>query len=144
MLLRFLLAATASGAFAIAGCSADGTGTSPAAASAVTATTVPNTSLGQILIAFDSTSGRLEYWPFGTGGSQAQWLSRPLPISDATGMVANGDTVYIASDSPPAIVSYDVDTKKTTTLSDPYGAPLDIAIDRSADVYHGKYRDRGR
>jgi hypothetical protein len=134
MFLRFLLLATTFGAFTVAGCSANGTGTGPGA-SAVTAAAVPNTSLGQILIAFDSNSGRLEYWNFGTGGSKAQWLSRTLHISDAMGMVANGDTVYIASDSPPAIVSYDVDTKKTTTLGDPYGAPLDVAIDRNADVY---------
>ena len=134
MFLRFLLLATTLGAFTVAGCSANGTGTGPGA-SAVTAAAVPNTSLGQILIAFDSNSGRLEYWNFGTGGSKAQWLSRTLHISDAMGMVANGDTVYIASDSPPAIVSYDVNTKKTTTLGDPYGAPLDVAIDRNADVY---------
>lgn len=134
MFLKFFVAG-ALAALAFDGCSQNVSSPSLADASSVTGAAVPNTSLGQMLIALDRDSGRLEYWPLGAGGSQAQWLSRSLHISDPTGMVANGDIVYIASYSPPAIVSYDVNTKKTKTLSDPYGAPLDIAIDRSADLY---------
>ncbi len=47
----------------------------------------------------------------------------------------NGDVIAIANYSPAEVVTYNVKTKAQTTLSDPYGGPFDIAIDKEATIY---------
>ncbi|HEY1867544.1 MAG TPA: hypothetical protein VGG70_04555, partial [Candidatus Cybelea sp.] len=89
-----------------------------------------------ILIALDGSTGRLEYWPLHRGGSaHARWLSESLGITYSTGMVADGDQLYIASDNPKGIVTYNVDTKLKGIIADPYGEPLDLAIGKDAALY---------
>lgn len=88
------------------------------------------------LIAFDSYTDALEYWPIApNGGSQPQQLSASLGIDSGYGLVANGNVVAIASFSPAEIVTYNVRTKAQTSLADPYGGPLDIAIDKQGTLY---------
>jgi hypothetical protein len=88
------------------------------------------------LIALDSGTGALVFWPIRPkGGNHPRTLSKPLGLSGASSMVANGNVVAIANRYPPEVVLYDVKTKAQSTLSDPYGTPLDIAIDRNAALY---------
>jgi len=50
-------------------------------------------------------------------------------------MVANGHVLAITSDFPPQVVTYDLDTKTEATLADPFGTPVDIAIDKNGDLF---------
>lgn len=50
-------------------------------------------------------------------------------------MVANGNVVAIANSSPAEVVTYNVKTKAENTLSDPYGEPYDIAVDKHGTLY---------
>ena len=43
--------------------------------------------------------------------------------------------VIIASYSPAAIVTYNVNTKAQTMMSDPYGNPFDVAVDKHGNIY---------
>jgi hypothetical protein len=89
-----------------------------------------------VVVALDDTSGRLEYWPLNrNGGRHAHFLSKSLQISQAAGMVGDGDVVSIAAARPPELVTYDIDSSTATTLSDPFGTPLDIAIDTNETRY---------
>ncbi|HEY1881587.1 MAG TPA: hypothetical protein VGG51_00930 [Candidatus Cybelea sp.] len=143
MFSRLVLAAAMFGLFAAAGCSANGSGTSLPAPSVPTssafaggAASAHRTLTEPALIALDDNTGRLEYWPLREGGSRdAHWLSRPLGISDSTAMVANGDQLYISSEIPSAITTYNVDTKASGTLAVPYGTPQDLAIDKAGTLY---------
>jgi hypothetical protein len=129
-------------ALVVAGCSPAGNGGSaavPAQADRAEAASTVNarpTLTEPVLIALDDDTGRLEYWPLHRNGSaRPRWLSQSLGIDYATAMVANGDQLYISSASPGAITTYNVDTKATSALPVPYGAPWDLAIDRSGMLY---------
>src|SRR5579864_2840199 len=88
-----------------------------------------------VLITLDETTGVLESWPIHAGGDQPKPISPPLGIFEGYGLVANGDVVAIANYSPPEIVTYDVKTKTTKTIADPYGNPVDIAIGKDRTMY---------
>ena len=89
-----------------------------------------------VLIALDDNSGRLEYWPLRSSGSdRPKFLSAKLGVSRAAGMVGNGDVVSIASASPAELLTYDIDAKTATAVVDPFGAPVDVAIDANATRY---------
>jgi hypothetical protein len=88
------------------------------------------------LITIDTTSGALEYWPIApSGGTQPTVISKPLGIFQGYAMAADGNVVAIANYSPPEVLSYNVKTKTAKTLSDPYGDPLDIAVDKHGTLY---------
>lgn len=88
-----------------------------------------------IVVAVDATNERLVYWPMNAGGSSASaYLSGRLRLH-ATAMVANGNVVTIASDRPPELLSYDVTTHAKRIITDPYGAPLDVAIGKTGTLY---------
>lgn len=89
-----------------------------------------------ILVAFDTTTGSLIYWTISRHGSSSpQSLSAPLGITEPYAMVAHRNTVAIANYAPPEVVLYNVKTKVLTTLSDPYGNPIDLAIDKTETIY---------
>ena len=89
-----------------------------------------------VLIAFDDQSGRLESWPLrGRPNERPRFISGRLGITVAGGMAGNGDVLSIAGYSPAALVAYDLDTKTTTTLTDPFGQPFDVAIDKNGTRY---------
>jgi len=88
------------------------------------------------LITLNTSTGALEYWPIKPGGSdQPTTLSGSLGIYQGYGLAANGNVVAIANYSPAEVVTYNVKTKATKTLVDPYGDPYDIAIDKQGTLY---------
>jgi hypothetical protein len=88
------------------------------------------------LITLNTQSGALEYWPIQPGGgNNPQPLSAPLGIYTGYGLVANGDVVAITIYSPAELVTYNVRTKAQKTFSDPYGSPVDLAIDKKGTLY---------
>ena len=88
------------------------------------------------LITFDYNTGGLAYWHIQHDGSTTlQSLSGSLGLSDVYAMAADGDTVILANPSPGEVVKYDIDTQSETTMSDPYGNPRDVAVDRQGNIY---------
>jgi hypothetical protein len=87
------------------------------------------------LISINSTTGALEYWPIRPiGGSRPRTLSQPLGVS-GNSMAANGNVVATVGAYPPEVLVYDVKAKSKTTLQDPYGTPIDIAVGKDAALY---------
>jgi hypothetical protein len=88
------------------------------------------------LITFDPQTGGLAYFKIEHNGSQSlNPFTSSLGISAAYALASDGDVVIIASYSPAAIVTYNVDTKAETTMSDPYGEPFDVAVDKHGNIY---------
>ncbi len=118
----------------LAGC---GLGSPPTTqTSAVTTNVAPAARIRTpALVALDNTSGELEYWPVHGHGSDRPRAIASLGIFNDEAMAGDGDTVAIANYSPPEIVRYDIDTKRTTVLSDPYGSPVDVAIDKDGSIF---------
>lgn len=87
------------------------------------------------LLALNYQTGALEYWPIrSSGGHGPRTLSRPLGVFGGN-MVANGHVVAIVNQHPPEVVLYDLKTKSESTLPDPYGTPIDIAVDKNSTLY---------
>jgi hypothetical protein len=125
------------GAFAIAGCSVNGNDGSLVDPRSLTSSAVAahHTMTTPAVIAIDKESERLVSWPMGKGGSSTPtFLSGRLHIQ-AMGMVADGPVVTIASYNPPELLSYNVDTRATSAIADPYGQPLDVAIGKEGTLY---------
>ncbi|HZY96426.1 MAG TPA: hypothetical protein VFE35_04930 [Candidatus Cybelea sp.] len=126
-------------AVSVSGCS--GGGATPSAGLSSTSTAAVRELLSPAfkkpaLVAFDTQKGTLEYWPISpSGGTNPSTISGPLGIFQGYNMVANGNTVAIANYSPAEVVTYNVKTKVENTLPDPYGSPVDIAIDKKATLY---------
>jgi hypothetical protein len=100
----------------------------------------PNLSLdstiGPALVAVNSQSGALESWPIRPGGgSHPQTLSNPLGLRSSGGMAGNGHVVAVASNYPTEVVIYNADNKRKHTLPDPFGYAVDVAIDKSDNLY---------
>ncbi len=88
------------------------------------------------LITLNLQNGALEYWPIlPGGGNDPRSLSPSLGIFNGYALAANGDVIAIANYSPAEIVTYNVKTKAQSTLTDPYGGPIDIAVDKQATIY---------
>lgn len=86
------------------------------------------------LITLDS-NGAIAYWPISpSGGNALTEISKPLGIN-AYGMAANDEIVVMADYNGSQIVSYNVKTKAKSTLADPYGNPLDVAIGKTGTIY---------
>lgn len=80
-------------------------------------------------------SGALEYWELTSkGGSHPQTLIQS-PGFSANAMASDKRLLLIASPIPAQVILLDVDTAKQTTLTDTYGIPLDIAIDKGENIY---------
>jgi hypothetical protein len=83
-----------------------------------------------------SYGGVLKYYPIKPhGGSRPEKIGKIPHLRRAAGMVADGNELAIASQSPPGVVLYDVTTQAQSTLPDPNGIPLDIAIDKNANLF---------
>jgi len=90
---------------------------------------------GPVVMALDNETGRLEYWPLrGEPNERRHFITRRLAVR-GDGMAGNGDVLSIASYSPPELVTYDLDTKTTTSMADPFSYPLDVAIDTNGTRY---------
>jgi hypothetical protein len=75
-------------------------------------------------------------WPLRPGGGD-----KPQPLSGKLGrhvgsnaLAADGDVIVMAS-AAGNVVTYDVATHAEKILSDPYGAPTDIAVDKKGNYY---------
>lgn len=87
------------------------------------------------LIGIDSQTGGLEYWPIlPGGGARPTKIPSSIRFTGAGAMAGNGDTLAIAEERG-AIVLYDIASGHHASLADPYGLPLDIAIDKNAALY---------
>src|ERR1700730_9904845 len=92
--------------------------------------------LGPALIAVNPNSGALESWPIKPGGgSHPQTVTGPLGLHSSNSMAGNGHVVAVTDNYPPQVVIYNFDTQRSRTLADPFGTPVDIAIDRNANLY---------
>lgn len=88
------------------------------------------------LITFDPQTGGLAYFKIQHNGSQSLTpFTSSLGISAAYALAADGEVVIIANYSPAEIVTYNVDTKAETMMSDPYGSPYDVAVDKHGSIY---------
>jgi hypothetical protein len=91
---------------------------------------------GPAVIAVNQAEGTLEYWPMQKGGSRHPVaLSSLTHLFRVTGMVANGNVLALANDSPAEVLEYDTSTGAVSTLPDPNGSPLDIAIGKDGSLY---------
>jgi hypothetical protein len=94
------------------------------------------------LIALNPANEKLEYWPIEpNGGRKLTPLSASLGVSEVTALAGDGNVVSMAVYNPAEILSYNIKTKATSTLSDPYGAPIDIAIGKDHTIYALNYRN---
>ncbi len=83
-----------------------------------------------------SYGGVLKYYPMKPhGGGRPQRIGKIPHLARAAGMVANADELAIASQRPPGVVLYNLTTQAQSTLPDPNGTPLDIAIDKNANLF---------
>jgi hypothetical protein len=87
------------------------------------------------LIAVNSNSGALEYWPMQPGGDNHPVRISNKGLFNGFGLVASGHVVSFASQNPPEVLQFDVDTKMQNTLPDPFGTPVDIAIGKDKSLY---------
>lgn len=125
------------GALLLAGCAGSATPSSSLPAGGSQYVHVRPASLQKpALVTFDTSTSGLAYWHIQHNGTMSlQSLSGSLGISDVYAMAADGDTVIVANYSPAEIVTYNVDTQAEATLSDPYGSPEDVAVDRHGNIY---------
>jgi hypothetical protein len=88
------------------------------------------------LISLNARTGSLEYWPISPhGGHSPVKLSPKLASNPAFVGAADGMTILLASQGPPALILYDLKRMRQRTLPDPYGTPIDIAIDAYHNIY---------
>jgi len=86
------------------------------------------------IIAVSGDTGDLEAWPIQMGdGSNPQQISGPLG-SPFAGLAAHRDVVVLATGGPNVIL-YNVVTAAKTTLPDPFGSALDVAIDKNENIF---------
>ncbi|HEY7982444.1 MAG TPA: hypothetical protein VID19_13305 [Candidatus Eremiobacteraceae bacterium] len=85
------------------------------------------------LVAVNTKTGALESWPVSPfGGNNPRPFSNPL-VNGSGGMAGDGRVVAITSS--PNVVIYNIDTKHLRRLPDPFGTPIDIAIDKNETLY---------
>lgn len=145
-MLSFMQLATACAATIIAaGCAANPSASPlqntprPVAPGIQTQGPFANGALGALvrpsLIAVDGNTGALESWPIRSGGGTNPQVVVSSFAASPLGMIGNGHVVAAANQYPPEIVLYNFDTKRTRKLPDPFGTPIDLAIDKNAVLY---------
>jgi len=87
------------------------------------------------VVAVNSNTEQLEYWPMRRGGGDIPIRISPKGLFNGNALVANGRVISFANQNPAEVLQFNVDTKAQTTLPDPYGTPLDIAIGRDKSLY---------
>jgi hypothetical protein len=87
------------------------------------------------VIAVNNNLGALEYWPMRSGGDNIPIRISKKGLFIGAGLVANGRVVSFGNQDPAEVVQFNVDTKALTTLPDPYGTPIDIAIGKDNSLY---------
>ena len=88
------------------------------------------------LIAVNTKTGVLESWPVSpVGGNNPRPISNPFGLNGSGGVAADGHVVAITTYNPARVVVYNIDTKHMHRLPDPFGTPIDIAIDKNETLY---------
>ncbi len=81
-------------------------------------------------------NGILKYFPATPeGGRKPQTIAKIAGLRSASSMAANGHVMAILRQAPTGVVLYNAATKAKRVLSDPYGVPADLAIDKNATLY---------
>lgn len=92
--------------------------------------------IGPALVAFNRNDGTLEFWPIRRGGgNHPQQISGPLEAGVVTNMAGDGQAVAMAAYDPAAVVVFHIPTQTKRTFPDPFGIPIDIAIDKNEALY---------
>jgi hypothetical protein len=80
--------------------------------------------------------GVLKYFPIApNGGSHPRVIAMLPRLSGASNMVADREVVAIADQNRPGVVTYNIRTKALQRMADPYGTPIDIAIDKHRNLF---------
>jgi hypothetical protein len=88
------------------------------------------------LVAFDNSSGALEYWTIRRGGSQKPIvITSSLGLGSVSGMAADGTFLAIASISPSEMVTYDLQTQVLLKYPDAEGPPVDVSMANGDTAY---------
>jgi hypothetical protein len=81
-------------------------------------------------------NGILKYYPVTpNGGRSPITITKVSAVHFASAMAANGRELVIADSGKPSIVLYNLTTKTTRVLADKFGVPIDVAVDRSGNLY---------
>jgi hypothetical protein len=87
------------------------------------------------LIAVTQQVQGLEYWTIKPrGSSKPRTITTKLTLGYSA-LVAKGDIVYAAIQSPPQVLVYDIRRGTQGTMADPFGTPVDVAIGKDASLY---------
>ncbi|HEV3154517.1 MAG TPA: hypothetical protein VGZ02_11985 [Candidatus Baltobacteraceae bacterium] len=86
------------------------------------------------LLSIDYNTRALEYWPIQKGGSQKP-VTIARNVANSGAMAADGNVVAITTATPSQVTLYDVQTRTKTTMPDPFGEAIDIAIGRDGSIY---------
>lgn len=92
--------------------------------------------LGPFVVSMNGLTGRLEIWPLKKGGGRhPKPFSRPLGIGAAVALATKGKLVAIVTQQPAQLALYNAENQSLRTVSDPFGAPTDVAIGKDATIY---------
>lgn len=125
---------------AAAGCSASPTQMPPqvgtASTSAVVARPETTATLPPSLITINGADGRVMSWPLTAhGGKHPTPISGPLAVGRFLSLAADGARLAIADGNLKQLVTYNLSTREEQTFADPYGTPVDVAIDKNENIY---------
>lgn len=88
------------------------------------------------LLTNNTSSGALQYWPANDkGGKRLLTIDNEFGAAGVAAMAADGNSVIAADYNSAQIVIENVVTKAKTTLADPNGSPLDVAVGSDRSIY---------
>jgi hypothetical protein len=93
-----------------------------------------------VLIATGGKTG-LEFWPLTAGGSHAPTAIAVKGLSPSGLLAASGSKIVIPNSTN--IVVYDVQTKQSHVLPDPYGDPVDAAVAKDGTMVISNFTRSG-
>ena len=95
----------------------------------------PDVFKGPSLIAVDQNVGALNAYRMRPGGENDSHLISKTDLFGSGGLVADGHIVIGVGHSASTLVEYDVDDHSATTVQDPFGTPVDIAVGKDHSLY---------
>ena len=88
------------------------------------------------LVTFNDQTKRLMAWPIQRGGgSDPEPISGPIDVGSAGGLAVIGDVIAIADQFPPKVALYNLKTRTTRVLDDPFGTPVGIAVGKDESIF---------
>jgi hypothetical protein len=133
---RFMAVATVGAIAVLAGCNAVTTTTPAGPTSHGDRRPVNGPAIQTPALLGVTFKGELEYYVIKPdGGSSPVPITQVPNLSGAAAMVGHFHEVAIVAQNPPGVVLYNVATQAESILPDPYGTPIDIAIDKNANLF---------